>query len=136
MGDFNSPPTGGDSGAYQITTGKAPLVQVDRKFTETYTPGGNQLPDFKFLDTRVETPRFNVSANFATFTGWSSTVAKGWTMIDFVLGGSNRGWCVDFPDHSCTLKGAARTPFDVSLADDGSCVNRAGHLPHARSVKG
>lgn len=71
-------------------------MQVNPKFTETYAPKGNQLPDFKFLDTRVETPRFDVSANFATFTGWSPTVKKEWTRIDFVLGGSNREWYVHF----------------------------------------
>jgi len=91
-GDFNSSPTGSDSGAYGIATGKVPPVQVDKKFTEKYTPEGNQLSDFKFLDTRTVTPRFNVSANFATFTGWSPTVTKGWGRIDFVLGGSNRRW--------------------------------------------
>ena len=96
-GDFNSPPTGGDSGAYEIVTGKIPPVPVDSKFTKTYTPDGNQLPGFKFLDTRLETPRFNVSANFATFTGWSPTATKMWSRIDFVLGGSNRRWCVRFP---------------------------------------
>ena len=97
-GDFNSPPTGSDSGAYEIITGKAPPVQVDRKFTEVYTPERNQLPDFKLLDTRAETPKFNVSANFATFTGWSPTSTAEWTRLDFVLGGSNRRWYVRFLD--------------------------------------
>ena len=69
-------------------------MQVDKKFTKKYTPGGNQLPDFKFLDTRAVTPKFNVSANFATFTGWSPTATKEWARIDFVLGGSNGGWYV------------------------------------------
>jgi len=81
--------------------GKVPPVKVDGKFTERYTPGGNKLPDFKFLDTRAVTPRFSVSANFATFTGWSPTVAKEWDTIDFVLGGSNRKWCVHLPDQLC-----------------------------------
>ena len=92
MGDFNSPPTGSDSSAYRITTGKAPPVQVNRKFAEKYIPEGNQYPDFTFLDTRVETPRFRVSANFATFTGWSPNETTYWTAIDFVFGGSNRSW--------------------------------------------
>jgi len=91
-GDFNSSPTGSDSGAYGIITGKIPPVKVDSRFAETYTPEGNKLPGFKFLDTRAETPRFNVSANFATFTGWSPDVTKEWERIDFVLGGSNREW--------------------------------------------
>ena len=85
-----------------------PPVEVDRKFTEKYSPEGNQLPDFKFLDTRAVTPRFNVAANFATFTGWSPTVTKEWMKIDFVLGGSNREWCVHLPDQCGVLgKGAA-----------------------------
>jgi len=73
-------------------TGKIPPVRVDKGFTEKYNPGGDKLPDFKFLDTRVETPRFGVSGNFATFTGWSPTVTTEWTRIDFVLGGNNREW--------------------------------------------
>jgi endonuclease/exonuclease/phosphatase family metal-dependent hydrolase len=101
-GDFNSAPTGSDSGAYRIVTGEVPPVQVDGKFTKTYSPGGRQLPDFKFLDTRAETPRFNVSANFATFTDWSPNVTKNWARIDFVLGGSNRRWCVHLSDRSRT----------------------------------
>ena len=97
-GDFNSPPTGSDSGAYGILTGKVSPVQGDEKFTKRYTPGENKFPDFKFLDTRVVTPRFNVSANFATFTNWSPTVTKDWARIDFVLGGSSRSWYVHFLD--------------------------------------
>jgi len=92
MGDFNSPPTGDDSGAYAIVTGQVSPVQVDSKFTERYTPKGDQFPGFKFLDTRAETPRFNVSGNFATFSGWSPSMTKWWARIDFVLGGSNREW--------------------------------------------
>jgi endonuclease/exonuclease/phosphatase family metal-dependent hydrolase len=105
MGDFNSPPTGAEAGAYEIITGKAPPVQVDSKFSETYTPGENQLPGFKFLDTRVETRRFNVSGNFATFTGWSPNVTEMWARIDFVLGGSNRRWCVQFRIRAVLGKG-------------------------------
>jgi len=91
-GDFNSPPTGSSSGAYEIVTGKTPPVKVDRKFTEKYTPTGDAFPDFKFLDIRAETPRFGVSGNFATFTGWSPIVTKEWERIDFVFGGNNPGW--------------------------------------------
>jgi len=94
MGDFNSSPSGDDSGAYRITTGKASPVQVDSKFVEKYTPEGNQHPDFTFLDTRAETPRLKVSANFATFIGWSPSVTTHWLAIDFVFGGSNRSWYV------------------------------------------
>lgn len=97
-GDFNSPPTGRDSGAYGVTTGKAPPVHVDKRFKEKYHTGGDQFPDFRFLDTRAETRRFGVSENFATFTGWSPNVTKEWARIDFVFGGSCRRWCVNFPD--------------------------------------
>jgi len=132
-GDFNSPPTGRDSGAYGVVTGRVPPVRVDNKFTETYTPGGNQLPDFKFLDTRAETPRFNVSANFATFTGWSPKVTKEWTRIDFVLGGSNRKWCVYFPDSRS--EGGCVSPPGFILVDRGR-INHIGHLLPARLVRG
>ena len=69
-------------------------MRVDDEFAEQYDPGQNRLPDFKLLDTRVETARFGVSANFATFTGWSPTVTKEWGRIDFVLAGNNGGWYV------------------------------------------
>ena len=92
-GDFNSSSAGSDSGAYQITTGKLPPVKVDDKFADKYNPKSDIFPDFKFLDTRAETPRFGVSGSFATFTGFSPTVTKEWTRIDFIFGGNNRGWC-------------------------------------------
>jgi len=91
-GDFNSPPTGGSSGGYGVTTGKVHPVQVAKEFTDKYNPGPDELPDFKFLDTRVETPKFGVSGNFATFTDWSPTKTAGWERIDFIFGGSNRRW--------------------------------------------
>jgi hypothetical protein len=52
-----------------------------------YNPGPTALLDFKFLDTRAETPRFGVSEIFATFTGWSPVETKEWEMLDFVLEG-------------------------------------------------
>lgn len=93
-GDFNSSPTGSDSGAYEIVTGKVPPVPVDKTFADQYSPREGAFPDFKFLDTRTETPRFGVSGNFGTFTGWSPIVTKEWERIDFIFGGNNRGWCV------------------------------------------
>lgn len=102
-GDFNSPPTGNDSGGYGVITGKVPPVQVDKGFAKTYDPGEHQLPSFKFLDTRTETPRFGVSGNFATFTGWSPSATDEWVRIDFVLGGSNHKWCVCFLDRSLRM---------------------------------
>ena len=88
-----------------------------------YNPGEHQL-DFKFLDTLVETPRFGVSSNFATFTGWSPTVTEKWERIDFVLGGSNRRWCVHFPDYPLRK---------LQLVD--SRVNYIGRPLHIRSVQ-
>jgi len=96
-GDFNNPPTGGNSGAYRVITGKVPPGWVGKRSRETYDTGKDQLPDFRFLDTRAETPRFGVSENFATFTGWSPTVTEEWARINFVLGASCRRWCVPFP---------------------------------------
>jgi len=92
-GDFNSPPTGRDSSAYSIATGKTPPVPVAKEFTDKYDSRG-RLSDFKYLDTRVETLRINVLPNFATYTGWSPTNTREWERIDFVFGGSNRRWYV------------------------------------------
>ncbi|KAF9781131.1 Endonuclease/exonuclease/phosphatase [Thelephora terrestris] len=91
-GDFNSSPTGDDSGAYGVITGKVPPMQVAKEFTDKFNPGPNELPDFKFLDTRVETPKLGVSGNFATFTGWSPTRTAEWGRIDFAFGGNNGRW--------------------------------------------
>ena len=73
-------------------------MQVDKRFGEKYNSEEQQPTSFKFLDTLVETPRFGVSANFATTTGWSPSVTKKWERIDFILGGSNRKWCVHSPN--------------------------------------
>ena len=111
---------------------------MDRKFTETYTPEGNQLPDFMFLDTRVETPRFNVSANFATFTKWSPTVTKLWVRIDFVLGGSNRRWyvyfsrgqrepCLAFLRLTCSHRVSTACKVGAGMSDDG--MMHSDHRP-------
>ncbi|KAL0946258.1 hypothetical protein HGRIS_012513 [Hohenbuehelia grisea] len=92
-GDYNSPPTGTDSGAYKIITGASPPVPVNATFAAKFAVADNELPDFKLLDLRAEAPRQNVSANFATFTGFTSpTDTSNWARIDFVFGGSNGGW--------------------------------------------
>ena len=93
-GDFNCPPSGPESGAYQIITGALPPVPVDPEFADKYRPKEDVFVDFKFLDIRTETPRLGVSGNFATFTGWSPTVTTKWERIDFVFGGNNGAWCV------------------------------------------
>ncbi|TRM60450.1 Endonuclease/exonuclease/phosphatase [Schizophyllum amplum] len=74
MGDFNSPPTGDDSGAYNIATGATtPPPSMPR-----------------------QTERRSVSSNFATFTGFTAPGnASSWGRIDFVFGGSNGGWTAD-----------------------------------------
>jgi hypothetical protein len=126
-GDLNSPPTGKDSGAYGILTGKIPPVEVDKAFKDRYNPGPTALPDFKFLNTRAETPRFGVSGNFATFTGWSPVEVKEWSTIDFVFGGSNRIWYVLFVHLSrccCGREGVGTVwaSFDFALADGRPCA--------------
>ena len=90
-------------------------MRVDKAFADKYDPGPDKLPDFKFLDARVETPRLAVSGNFATFTGWDSTATTEWERIDFVFGGSNRGWCVHF---SSPMKRSSVVGFVVIYADD------------------
>ena len=89
-----SPPTGHDAGAYDITTGKEPPVPVDSAFTKKYTVAPDQLPDFKMIDLCATAPRKNVSANFATYTGFKSACdISEWSRIDFIFGG-NMGWWV------------------------------------------
>jgi hypothetical protein len=119
-------------------------VEVDKAFKDKYNPGPTELPDFKFIDTRPEAPRFGVSANFATFTGWSPVETKEWKMIDFVLGGSNQTWCVLLFHRSrrwCGLEGGGRCGLHLILlwlmtALGFLCVDRLGRLPHAKSVRG
>ncbi|KAF8067801.1 Endonuclease/exonuclease/phosphatase [Lyophyllum atratum] len=107
-GDFNSPSTGTDSGAYSIITGAAPPVAINATFAAKYAVKADQLPDFKLLDLRGQAPRRSVSTNFATFTGFTApNVTSSWTRIDFVFGGSNKGW---------TAQGQK---VETSLSDDG-----------------
>ncbi|KAJ7581202.1 Endonuclease/exonuclease/phosphatase [Mycena floridula] len=95
QGDFNSPPTGTSSGAYNIITGVQPPVAINATFAAKYSVG-NQESDFKMLDFRAEAPRRSVSNNFATFTGFTApSVTSSWSRIDFLFGGSNGGWTVD-----------------------------------------
>lgn len=135
-GDFNSAPTGHDSGAYEIVTGKTPPMEVNKKFREKYDPGPlNQLPDFKFLDIRTETPKFGVSGNFSTFTGWSPTVTDEWTRIDFIFGGNNREWCVcNFPESARERSGAS--VYSWLTMTRFRRVDRSGNPLRARSVRG
>ncbi|KDR68690.1 hypothetical protein GALMADRAFT_231017 [Galerina marginata CBS 339.88] len=92
-GDFNSPSSGKDSGAYDIITGAAPPVPIDPAFAAKYAVEPDQLPGFRMLDLRGEAPRRGVSATYATFTGFTApSHTASWSRIDFVFGGSNKGW--------------------------------------------
>ncbi|KAF4603101.1 hypothetical protein EYR38_003506 [Pleurotus pulmonarius] len=111
-GDFNSPSTGGDSGAYSIITGAAPPVAINATFAQRFSVPDDQLPDFKMIDLRGQAPRRAVSTNFATFTGFTApNDASDWTRIDFIFGGSNLGWTVD------------AYKVDPVLADDGALAS-------------
>jgi endonuclease/exonuclease/phosphatase family metal-dependent hydrolase len=93
LGDFNSPPTGSDSGGYKITTGASPPLPINLEFAKKYSVTQDQMPDFRMLDLRAETPQRNVSANFATYTGFGGpSDTSDWSRIDFIFGGSNKGW--------------------------------------------
>ncbi|TFK41435.1 Endonuclease/exonuclease/phosphatase [Crucibulum laeve] len=107
-GDFNSPSTGTDSGAYEIITGATPPVAINATFAAKFAVKGDQLPDFKLLDLRAEAPRRSVSSTFATFTGFTApNDASDWTRIDFIFGGSNGGWMAD------------AYKVETSISDDG-----------------
>lgn len=91
--DFDSPSTGRDSGTYNIITGAATPVAINIDFAAKYAVEDDQLPGFNMLDLRGEAPRRNVSANYATFTGFTKPHdTSSWSKIDFMFGGSNRGW--------------------------------------------
>ncbi|KAF8193333.1 Endonuclease/exonuclease/phosphatase [Pholiota molesta] len=122
LGDFNSSSTQADSGAYKVLTGSVPPLPVGAAFTQKYPVSPSQLPSFRFIDLRAEAPRRNVSANFATFTGFSKPEnVREWTRIDFVFGGSNRGWEI------------GRYDVQTSLSDDG--VLASDHRPVFVDVK-
>ncbi|KAL0562677.1 hypothetical protein V5O48_019406, partial [Marasmius crinis-equi] len=88
-GDFNSPSTGSDSGAYNIITGAQPPVAINATFAAKFDTGGEGA-NFTMLDLRGQAPRQAVSKNFATFTGFTNpNDTSSWTRIDFILGGSN-----------------------------------------------
>ncbi|KAI0708515.1 Endonuclease/exonuclease/phosphatase [Earliella scabrosa] len=115
-GDFNSPATGRDSGAYQIITGQIPPVAINATFAERFAVPDGTLSDFKLLDLKAETPREFVSGEFATYTGWNAPGdASVYTRIDFVYGGSNGKW----------TSNAYRV--GTSLTDDG--VLASDHRP-------
>ncbi|KAJ6620236.1 Endonuclease/exonuclease/phosphatase [Mycena sp. CBHHK59/15] len=113
LGDFNSPTTGRDSGAYEITTGTRPPVAIPADFAEKYAAPGDEQPGFTLLDLRAHTPRRAVSNNYATFTGFTApNDTHSWSRIDFIFGGSNMGW------KAVAYKvGSARTDDGVLASD-------------------
>jgi hypothetical protein len=85
--------SGLESGAYKIITGAIPPVPIPDAFVRKFPIPADQEPNFKMLDLRGQTPRFRVSGDFATFTGFTSPDdTSNWIRIDFVFGGSNGGW--------------------------------------------
>jgi len=83
---------GDDSGAYQIITGSMSPVSINNTFKERF-PIPDGAPQFKALDLRTQVPRFRVSGNFATFTGFTELDdTSQYSHIDFIFGGSSGGW--------------------------------------------
>ena len=92
-GDFNSPSTGTDSGAYQISTGEVPPVAINQTFAQKYNVPQGKLDGFVLTDLKAKVPRFAVSGEYATYTGFSKPGdTSAFTRIDFVFGGSNGKW--------------------------------------------
>ncbi|KAI0059939.1 mannose-6-phosphatase [Artomyces pyxidatus] len=115
-GDFNSGEAGDDSGAYTIITGQIAPVAINATFEERFPVPDGALPGFKALDLREQVPRFNVSGNWATFTGFNDPDdTSDFQRIDFVFGGSNGGWT----GHAITV--------ESTLTDDG--VIASDHRP-------
>ena len=95
MGDFNSPSTGPDSGAYYISAGALPPVDVNATFAEKYAVPKDALPGFRMVDLRGAVPPSMVSGDFATFTAFKKPGdASSFSRIDFVFGANVGGWWV------------------------------------------
>ncbi len=94
-GDFNSPNTGADSGAYNISTGVLPIEPVNATFAQKFAVPTGALPGFVLQDLRAMTPRFMVSGDFATYTGFNAPGDSSvYSHIDFVFGASTGKWYV------------------------------------------
>jgi len=108
LGDFNSTPTGSDSGAYDITTGVSQPLPIDPTFADKYVVPSDKELSFHFQDLRAVTPRPFISGNYATFTGfvdpWNTSQ---YARIDFIFGGTNGYWS------------ATSYHVSTSLTDDG-----------------
>lgn len=94
-GDFNSPSTGTDSGAYMIATGQLAPEPLNATFAAKYAVPNGTLSDFVLDDLKAQVPRANVGGNFATYTSFAAPGdTSQFTRIDFVFGGNNGKWCV------------------------------------------
>ncbi|KAH7104921.1 Endonuclease/exonuclease/phosphatase [Auriculariales sp. MPI-PUGE-AT-0066] len=94
-GDFNSPPTGTDSGAYEIVTGAIPPTSMNQSFVDKYAIPDGTPADFKMVDLQGQAPRLLVNRNFATYTSFAGVDnTASWSHIDFFLAGSTGGWSV------------------------------------------
>jgi len=92
-GDFNSPPEGGDSGAYEIITGVIDPVPISHSFSDEYQIPKDAGSNFVENDLKAHVPPEYVSGHFATFTGFSLPNDTGaYSRIDFIFGSSRGGW--------------------------------------------
>lgn len=94
-GDFNSPSTGTDSGAYMIATGALAPEPLNATFAAKYAVPNGTLSNFVLDDLKAQVPRANVGGNYATYTSFAAPGdTSQYTRIDFVFGGNNGKWCV------------------------------------------
>ncbi|KAL3425853.1 endonuclease/exonuclease/phosphatase, partial [Phlyctema vagabunda] len=99
-GDFNSPTSGADGGAYQIITGAIPGVPINETFRSKFPwsggggyGSGNGTSGFVMVDVKATTPPQRRSGDFATFSGFRRVGdAAALSRIDYIFGGSNGGW--------------------------------------------
>ncbi|KAJ7193608.1 Endonuclease/exonuclease/phosphatase [Mycena pura] len=119
LGDFNSPPEGRDAGAYEIATGARAPGPLPADFAAKYAVSG--APGFALCDLRAKVPRAAVSANHATFTGFTApNDTRSWSRIDFIFAGGC-GW------------EATRYKVADARADDG--VLASDHRPVFADVR-
>lgn len=114
LGDFNSPAFGLDNAGYEIITGTRLPVEISQDFKDRYPVAANSA-SIMMIDFMGDAPRPNVSGNYgmhtflqmyhlmihdhgnaiATYTGFSKVDdTSSFARIDFIMGGSNRGWSV------------------------------------------
>ncbi|KAL7265977.1 hypothetical protein RUND412_011492, partial [Rhizina undulata] len=95
LGDFNSPTTGADSGAYNVITGQYELDALPQDFLDRFPLRDRFFQyavDYEFKDLMAETVPWRRGGHLATFTGFESAGdSSEFKRIDFVMGGSNEG---------------------------------------------